>query len=157
MKLIIFLQKLLQDKSHTGLNPVNKEAFFQCDKETVSFVSYGALKLNTTYKQEFDLTNTSGKELGIEFYTTGFKEPHEIVFSPNYCIIFIAFFWQSHSQSLCEWNEEDWSLCDVCVHSKTRTVKGEDLLCHQKRKKFLRYVGYRSKVRDVIIHFLRRP
>ena len=79
-------QQLQQDKSYAGLNTFNKNAFFQCDKEVISFNSNGALKLNTVYKQEFTLTNTSGKELEIEFYTVGFREPHEIVFSPNSCI-----------------------------------------------------------------------
>ena len=92
-------QELLQDDSHDGLNPVSKEAFFQCDKETVSFKKSGRLKLNTTYKQEFHLTNISGKELDIEFYTTGFKEPHEIVFSPNSCIIFFTTFVLTITQS----------------------------------------------------------
>ena len=79
-------QQLLQDKSHDGLNTFNKSAFFQCDKEVISFSSNEALKLNTVYKQEFTLTNTSGKELEIELFTVGFREPHEIVFSPNCCI-----------------------------------------------------------------------
>ena len=79
-------QQLLQDKSHDGLKVKQAEWFFQCEKEVISFNSYGALKLNTVYKQEFTLTNTSGKELEIEFYTVGFREPHEIVFSPNSCI-----------------------------------------------------------------------
>ena len=79
-------QQLLQDNTHAGLNTFNKNVFFQCDKEVISFDSYGAMKLNTIYEQEFTLTNTSGKELEIEFYTVGFREPHEIVFSPNSCI-----------------------------------------------------------------------
>ena len=79
-------QQLLQDKSHAGLNTFNKSVFFQCDKQEISFDSNGVLKLNTVYKQEFTLTNASGKELEIEFYTVGFREPHEIVFSPNSCI-----------------------------------------------------------------------
>ena len=81
-----FLQKSQQDNTHAGLNTFNKNAFFQCDKEVISFDSNGALKLNTVYKQEFTLTNTSGKELEVEFYTVGFREPHEIVFSQNSCI-----------------------------------------------------------------------
>ena len=76
-------QQLLQGKSHDGLKVKQAEWFFQCDKEVISFDSYGALKLNTIYKQEFTLTNISRKELEIEFYTVGFREPHEIVFSPN--------------------------------------------------------------------------
>ena len=79
-------QKLLQDDSHAGLKATPTEWFFQCDKEVISFDSNGALKLNTIYKQEFTLTNISGKELEIEFYTVGFREPHEITFAPNYCI-----------------------------------------------------------------------
>ena len=79
-------QGLLQDSSHAGLNTFNKNVFFQGDKEAISFSSSGALKLNTVYKQEFTLTNTSGKELEIEFYTVGFRELHEIVFPPNSCI-----------------------------------------------------------------------
>ena len=84
----LFFQKSQQDASHDGLNSVSKEAFFQCDRETISFKENGKLKLSTAYKQEFALTNTSEKELDIEFYTTGFKEPHEIVFSPNSCVTF---------------------------------------------------------------------
>ena len=71
---------------NAGLKATPTEWFFHCDKEIISFDSNGALKLNTVYKQEFTLTNTSGKELEIEFYTVGFREPHEIVFSPNSCI-----------------------------------------------------------------------
>ena len=77
-----------QNDNYSVLNSVSKEAFFQCDKETISFKDNGKLQLNMEYKQEFDLTNISEKELDIEFYTTGFKEPHEIVFSPNSCITF---------------------------------------------------------------------
>ena len=79
-------QQLLQDNSHDRLKVKQAEWFFQCDKQAISFDSNGALNLNTVYKQEFTLTNTSEKELEIEFYTVGFREPHEIVFSPNSCI-----------------------------------------------------------------------
>ena len=82
-------QQLSQDKSHDGLKVKQAEWFFQCDKEVISFNSNGTLELNTVYKQEFTLTNTSGKELEIEFYTVGFREPHEIVFFPNLCIYII--------------------------------------------------------------------
>ena len=82
-------QQLLQGKSHDGLNTFNKNVFFQCNKQEILFNSNAALKLNTVYKEEFTLTNTSGKELEIEFYTVGFREPHEIVFSPNSCIVTI--------------------------------------------------------------------
>ena len=59
---------------------------FKCDKETVVFMSNNALDLNRMYEEEFRLTNTTGEELSIEFYTAGFREPHEITFAPNYCI-----------------------------------------------------------------------
>ena len=79
-------QQLQQDTSHAGLSVIDKRMCFKCDKETVVFMSNNALQLNRVYEEEFTLTNTTGEELNIEFYTAGFREPHEITFAPNYCI-----------------------------------------------------------------------
>ena len=81
-----FPQKSIQDTSHLGLRVEQRATLFQCEKESLVFESNEKLKLNKTYKQEFSLTNNTEKELEIELYTVGFREPHEFLFEPNLCI-----------------------------------------------------------------------
>ena len=81
-----FFQELFQDNPHSCLKAAPTESLFQCDKDFIFFNSVEALPLGTTFTQKFDLTNISKKKISIELYIAGFKEPHEILFNPNFCI-----------------------------------------------------------------------
>lgn len=74
--------------------------------------------------------------------------PQTLVLSP--------FFWYLHNSSLDEWEKDDWSFCEVFLHSKARPVQGKNLVCNQKRKKPLWFARYQSKISNVSICFLWR-
>ena len=78
-----------QSHMHSPVLEKDLSSIVECSQESISFNQNEdeLLKLGDEYECEFTVTNVSREQMKLEFFASGFKEPHHFVFDPSATLI----------------------------------------------------------------------